>query len=417
MSAGPSKVSFGFKKAAAAAPTLPGKAPNTAFEAGGDDEEDDFVRGSKAGPSSLSKAKTGGTSSIRAPSSSSSSRHGISLGGGHAAPASKASRAQAEAALETDSNAFDYDSVYDSMKSSQRVVQQSKQEERSRREAKYVSGMLESQKERNKLLLRAQAKKVQREREAEGDEFAGGEEFVTDAYREQQEELRRVDEEEQQEEERQRQNKKGLSGFYSSIIKDNEAQHQRAMEAAAEATASKRASSQGDKSENNDAEKTDNVPDVVKDARRKGLDVRLNDEGELVDQRDVLSAGLNVIGRSKSNPTHRDGKHSEEDRSRYYGSSGNSDRRGSARDGAAQARRLREEARERSSRAIEDQILELERKKEKESVQEEEERKRKFVGERRNDADKVAEARKRMEERKRRKLEQQQQTEAKSPSS
>lgn len=391
----PGKFSFGFKKTLSPAPcsgslskAKPQPGLSNAFGIGNEDK-DDAVAGGQVGPSSQGTS-VAGSSQLSAQCTTCSR---------NAAPASKASRAQAEAALMTDSSAFDYDLIYDSMKSSQRAAQQSKQEDRSRREAKYVSGMLESQRERNKLLLRAQAKKVQRERDAEGDGFAGGEEFVTDAYREQQEELRKVEEQERFEEERLRKSNKGLSRFYSNLIDEEEEQHRKAVEAAARAPAQSRKADTAD-------EVTGKGPIVsnrdhaclAEAARARGVDVQLNDEGQLVDQRSVLSAGLNVLGRKQNGAEGRgrDGGARNSTASRSLSS------KPSARDGAAEARRLQEEARERSSRAIEEQILKLERTKE------EEERKRKFTGEKKNTADKVAEAKKRMEERKRRKLEEEQ---------
>ncbi|CAO1617752.1 unnamed protein product [Parajaminaea phylloscopi] len=403
MSSAPTKVSFGFKPPATAASKPISRAgPSTAFGASAEEDDNDNGPTENRSASSSEPAhsrNTGNTPGLLGRS-----------GSAFTAPASKASRAQADAALSTDASAFDYDSVYDSMKSSQREVQQAKQHERSKREAKYVTGMLESQKERNKLLLRAQAKKVQRERDAEGAEFAGGEEFVTDAYREQQEELRKVEEEERLEEERQSKDKKGLSRFYSNLMDEEEELHRKAVEASAKVSSAAQGENAGpgDLGLDQEASRTDAAAhaELAKEARAKGLDVQLNDEGQLVDQRSVLATGLNVLARKKNTaqPSEAQGRGERGPRARETGQD-----KVSARDGAAQARRLRDEARERSSRAIEDQILELERTKDEARAREEEERKRKFVGERRNDADKVAEAKKRMEERKRRKLEEAQQ--------
>ena len=48
--------------------------------------------------------------------------------------------------------------------------------------------------------LRAEEKMIQREREAEGDEFADKEQFVTQAYKDQMAEVRRAEEEEKKRE-------------------------------------------------------------------------------------------------------------------------------------------------------------------------------------------------------------------------
>ena len=48
--------------------------------------------------------------------------------------------------------------------------------------------------------MRAEEKMIQREREAEGDEFKDKEQFVTQAYKDQMEEVRRAEEEEKKRE-------------------------------------------------------------------------------------------------------------------------------------------------------------------------------------------------------------------------
>lgn len=371
------KVSFGFKKPSApssSTPTAQVKS-NAAFGAA-DDADDDEAMPSTSKASSSQKAAL--------PSSARPS-----------APASKASQQRTLKALEVDSSIYDYDGVYDSLKSTEKLKRTQKEQERAKRDPKYIEGMLDSVKERNKLLLRAQAKKTQRERDAEGQEFQDGEEFVTDAYREQLEEMKRLEEEEKEAEEKQAKKRgpSGMASFYKDMMESQEAQHQAAVQAAAAS-----GSLHDEHPDAQEQKQDDSTSSAATQAKAKGLDAQINDEGELVDQRSVLSAGLNVLGRgNKKRPDpslSREQSHSSPHRR--------------PRDGAAESHRLRQEARERSSRAIEDQILQLEQQKEQDKLQEEEDRKRKFIGERRNDDSKVEEAKRRMEERKRRKLEQQQ---------
>ena len=56
--------------------------------------------------------------------------------------------------------------------------------------------LLASAEQRKRDYLIAQEKKYKKERDLEGEEFAGKEKFVTNAYKRQQEELRKTDEEE-----------------------------------------------------------------------------------------------------------------------------------------------------------------------------------------------------------------------------
>lgn len=61
---------------------------------------------------------------------------------------------------------------------------------------KYMKNLLDSAATRRLDHLRAEEKLMQREREAEGDEFADKEKFVTQAYKDQMAEVRRAEAEE-----------------------------------------------------------------------------------------------------------------------------------------------------------------------------------------------------------------------------
>jgi coiled-coil domain-containing protein 55 len=106
-----------------------------------------------------------------------------------------------EQALEEDPNIYEYDEVYEQVSST--VQQEQKREEKKRleretntiRQPKYVAGLLEKSKQREKEYERVQERRIQREREQEGDLYADKEVFVTAAYKaklaERQEDLER----------------------------------------------------------------------------------------------------------------------------------------------------------------------------------------------------------------------------------
>ncbi|CAF1121296.1 unnamed protein product [Rotaria sordida] len=94
-----------------------------------------------------------------------------------------------EEALEQDPNIYSYDEVYEQVSST--VQQEQKREEKKRleretnifRQPKYVAGLLEKSKQREKEFERVQERRIQREREQEGDLYADKEVFVTSAYK------------------------------------------------------------------------------------------------------------------------------------------------------------------------------------------------------------------------------------------
>ena len=94
-----------------------------------------------------------------------------------------------EQALEEDPNIYEYDEVYEQVSST--VQQEQRREEKKRleretnavREPKYVAGLLEKSKQREKEYEKVQERRIQRERELEGDLYADKEVFVTSAYK------------------------------------------------------------------------------------------------------------------------------------------------------------------------------------------------------------------------------------------
>lgn len=65
---------------------------------------------------------------------------------------------------------------------------------------KYINSLLTSAATRKLDHLRAEEKMMQREREAEGDQYMDKESFVTQAYKDQMEEVRKAEEEEKKRE-------------------------------------------------------------------------------------------------------------------------------------------------------------------------------------------------------------------------
>src|ERR1700689_842318 len=100
---------------------------------------------------------------------------------------------------------FDYDAVYDDLKAVERQKQQITEQDRLERKVlaieirnvnlkpQYMDKLLASAEVRKRDYLLAQEKKYKKEREEEGDEFAGKEKFVTNAYKQQQEEIRKAE--------------------------------------------------------------------------------------------------------------------------------------------------------------------------------------------------------------------------------
>ncbi|KXH48380.1 coiled-coil domain-containing protein 55 [Colletotrichum salicis] len=197
------------------------------------------------------------------------------------------SKKHAEAAEELDPSVYDYDGVYESFKPQKKTTKEDVE-----RKPKYMKSLLAAADVRKRDALIAEEKKIAREREAEGEEYADKEKFVTEAYKKQQEENRRIEEEERRREEEEAKKNKtgGMSAFYKNLLNKGEERHAEVVKAAEDkAKAGPTVQDEGD-----DASKEKSEADVAREINQKGGAVAVNEDGQVVDKRQLLRGGLNV---------------------------------------------------------------------------------------------------------------------------
>ena len=245
-----------------------------------------------------------------------------------------------EEASKIDSSVYDYDAVYDTFHAPAEKRTSGTGEEPA---PKYMGSLLQSADVRKRDQMRAREKLLQREREAEGDEFADKEKFVTEAYKKQQEEMKRMEEEEKKREEAEEERRRkggGMAAFHKKMLEKDE-ERMRLIKAAEEEAARRK---DGDEKDDITAEEKSDAK-IAEEMNEKGARIVLNDEGEVVDKRQLLSAGLNVApkkpGKEQVEPRKQDSARRQE----YWRSSKVQD--------------ARESQRERQTRMIERQIVEM----------------------------------------------------------
>ncbi|GFP52233.1 hypothetical protein ACSS6W_003740 [Trichoderma asperelloides] len=206
------------------------------------------------------------------------------------------SRKNAEAATELDASVYEYDSIYDSMKPKKNI---SKEDEE--RKPKYMKNLLRAADVRKRDQLIAEEKKIAREREAEGEEFADKEKFVTEAYKKQQEENRRLEEEERkrEEEEAKKNEGTGMTTFYRKLLDKEQERHAETVRAAEE-MAKRGPGEEGNENEvEADVDKEKEFAKVAQELNEKGASISVNEDGQVVDKRQLLKGGLNVGAKKK----------------------------------------------------------------------------------------------------------------------
>ncbi|KAI8800580.1 coiled-coil domain-containing protein 55-domain containing protein [Cladochytrium replicatum] len=199
--------------------------------------------------------------------------------------AAQAARQHAELAAE-DPSVFDYDGVYDDLKREERARKLAREgvQGDGGKKARYMDKIVETAKARKLNLERAKERMAQRERELEGeDQFADKEKFVTSAFLERQKELKRLEEEEERKEaEDARKRGEDPTLFYKNLLEQTsksvfdpketvDAEYLRVLEEA-------------------DRERDETLKNIA--SNKTG--VVLNDSNEVVDHRQLLSAGLNL---------------------------------------------------------------------------------------------------------------------------
>ncbi|KAH7914691.1 coiled-coil domain-containing protein 55-domain containing protein [Hygrophoropsis aurantiaca] len=214
---------------------------------------------------------------------------------------SKAARKRMEQEMTVDSTVYQYDEVWDKMQEVKSRQKEAKEVDAKQRKPKYIEGLLTSAATRRLDHLRAEEKMMQREREMEGDEFNDKEAFVTQAYKDQMAEVRRAEQEEKEREEQEKKKRKGgassgMAHFYRKLLEDSEQQHEETVAATSQ---TKRVMGPQGPAPNLTITKPPEFGpksdiELAKQAREQGKDVELNDDNQIVDKRELLSAGLNL---------------------------------------------------------------------------------------------------------------------------
>ncbi|KAF2456707.1 coiled-coil domain-containing protein 55-domain containing protein [Lineolata rhizophorae] len=220
-----------------------------------------------------------------------------------------------------------------------------------------MGSLLAAAETRKRDQLRAKEKMLQREREQEGDEFADKEKFVTAAYKAQQEEMKRLEEEERQREEQEERmkGKVGMRGFYRNMMDSDEQRHREMIEAMQEGQKG------APKKEDDEASKEKTEAELAREMNEKGAKVILNDEGQVADKRQLLSAGLNVRAKPKvAAPAPTLPSRTSDAQQAYQGR--NSDKRGMRERQSRMIERQLEEAAKRAADEEDEKRRELEHK-------------------------------------------------------
>ena len=201
------------------------------------------------------------------------------------------SKKHKETAEDLDANIYDYDSIYESLKPKKKITIE-EQEKR----PKYMSSIIAAAAVRKRDATIAEEKKLARDRDAEGEEFADKEKFVTSAYKKQQEENRRIEEEERIKEALEEKNNPGvgMNKFFKNMLEKTEERHAEVVKAVEERI-------KDGPVENIEGEKPKTDADIAREINeKKAGTIAINDEGQVVDKRQLLKGGLYVAPKPKN---------------------------------------------------------------------------------------------------------------------
>ncbi|POS80166.1 coiled-coil domain-containing protein 55 [Diaporthe helianthi] len=251
------------------------------------------------------------------------------------------SKKYAEAAEALDPSVYDYDAAHDVIEAAKKQREAEAKKQNAQRKSRYMSDVTKAAKQRERDRSIAELKKIQREREAEGDEFADKEKFVTEAYKRKQEEDRIAQEEEARREEEEKKKNKfgGMTGFHKELLEREDqrrAEMDKIVAQAATTGGIPKVEEEGQDADSAEAKK-------AREINAKGGSVIVNEDGEVVDKRQLLTGGLNLGTKKKHEASKDHGRSSADSRPRDQS-------RGHFASGGKQAMR------ERQTRMLEEQL-------------------------------------------------------------
>lgn len=130
-------------------------------------------------------------------------------------------------ALEADPTVYEYDNIYDDLKAKKEEKDAALQQKKDKK-PKYIAGLLKAAEIRKKEDERRAEKKIQKEREKEGNEFEDKEVFVTGAYKKKMQEIQEQEEKERREAAMEEmldvKKQRDLSGFYRYMLNEQSAE-------------------------------------------------------------------------------------------------------------------------------------------------------------------------------------------------
>lgn len=194
-----------------------------------------------------------------------------------------------EESSKIDASVYDYDAAYETFHAPKEKKSSGVEDSK----PKYMGSLLDSAEVRKRDQLRAREKLLQREREAEGDEFADKEKFVTGAYKQQQEELKKMEEEEKKREELEEERRRkggGMTAFHKRMLEKDE-ERMKSIKEAEDAALRRKELGEEVRVEGEDEQSESKI---AQELNEKGARIVVNDDGEVVDKRQLLSAGLNA---------------------------------------------------------------------------------------------------------------------------
>ncbi|KAI9291800.1 hypothetical protein K502DRAFT_282735, partial [Neoconidiobolus thromboides FSU 785] len=188
---------------------------------------------------------------------------------------------QVKEALDVDPTAYEYDEVYDQMKDNEKKYLDLMKGTDDNK-PKYIQGLLKTAELRKRDRLRAEGRLVEKEKERESELYKGKEEFVTTAYKQQQEELKRLEKEDNIEDD---QSKDGnMFQFYENLLSAKSRQIEAGI-------ITKEIKKEANSTTTNQSTKED----LLAKALKEGKKIEINANNEVIDKRQLLSAGLNIV--------------------------------------------------------------------------------------------------------------------------
>ncbi|RKP36664.1 coiled-coil domain-containing protein 55-domain containing protein, partial [Dimargaris cristalligena] len=198
-----------------------------------------------------------------------------------------------------DPSIYAYDEVFDAMKEAKDRAKAQRMTSASKNKPRYIENLIKVAQQRKEDHAVVRERRILEQQGIDDEQFGDKEVFVTGGYKKHKGTLQDKNQEEQRQQERDIRDRQRLegAGLYRQFIERSTDDHRAVVQAGV--LGKRDTTSTTNQSSAKSDTGSDDVQGLIHDAIKRGEEVVLNDDQQVVDKRQLLKPGLNIIPKKK----------------------------------------------------------------------------------------------------------------------